>query len=143
MHVVPSRRHQGFSALGQSLGVFRRLGVRSTMSEALVRLYTVKNSRRTIASKLSLEAAAEVAIDGGGHLIIVDESTGEVAVADADGDFMTIGATERLLTEYEKSASSRPAGKKTEPAPVPPASKPDVSKPTRRWMAAPKRRRNS
>jgi hypothetical protein len=66
----------------------------------MTKLYTVKG-RKTIAKGLSLEQAAEVAIDAGGHLSIIDETSGNVAIADTDGDYMTIGATEKLLIAYE------------------------------------------
>lgn len=115
------------------------------------RLYTVKG-RRTIAKGLTAEAAAEVAIDAGGHLTIVDESTGSVAIEDTDGDYMTIGATESLLAEYERNpgkSKTAPQARPSEPKqapkpkaapkPVEPEPEPESTRP--RFMAAPKRRR--
>jgi hypothetical protein len=93
-----------------------------------MRLYTVRG-KKTIARGLTLEAAAEVAIDNGGHLAIIDETTGSIAIADTDGDYMTIGATEALLVEYEKHAGA--------PGKVEPEPEPEV----RRWITAPKRKR--
>lgn len=114
--------------------------------------------KRTIAKGLSLEKAAEVAIDHGGHLAIIDEATGAVAIADTDGDYMTIGATEKLLVEYEKNPSSRtlPAtpslsvqkriavqsGGHPKDVYRPSTPEPDPETVRPRFMAAPKRRRS-
>jgi len=104
------------------------------------RLYTVKG-KRVIGKNLTLETAAEIAIDAGGHMSIIDESTGAVVIEDADGEYMTIGATEKLLLAYEISAPEIGAFPKKLKTPEPKPPERESIVPTRpRFMAAPKRK---
>lgn len=67
-----------------------------------VRTYTVHSPKKKLATGVLAEEACEVAADAGGHLTIVDDMTGNVVVADTDGDVATIASLEALLVDYER-----------------------------------------